>query len=368
MRKMSMRQVLMMVVSIAFSPAVRLFSAFVSGRGDQAGWIAPIFALLLMSGFIFVLWQLVKDNRNFYQHLEYSFGISVGRIVAIIYVFWGVLLNAVQMRYYTQRIASTIYTEINMSVFVFVMIALCVYTLNKGIVTVARMNEIFLPVILVVTFAILIMLSPNIDLTALFPIYNAQSIAHVALFNLASMGYISFMLFFVDEINDRNSFIKQSFTSTVVMVLTLCWLLAAVIGTLGHSVIEKLPYPFFAVVKQISIGEFLQHIEAFVITLWILSDFVMISFIGASVIKLMGGLTRKTDNRELLLPYFALVATLVPIMGRTNFELETLSEKLFIPLNLIMLFIVPIIILLSGKIKTKIINAKRLNRALKQGS
>jgi len=48
-----------------------------------------------------------------------------------------------------------------------------------------------------------------------------------------------------------------------------------------------------------------------------------------------------------------LCITLVPMMGRTNFELELLSEKVFIPLNLVFLFIVPMITLAICKIKEK---------------
>ena len=68
MKKISMRQGIMIVAGMIFSPAVRLFSSFVSGRGDQASWIAPIFSGLFMLLFMLVLWSLIKDNRNFYQH------------------------------------------------------------------------------------------------------------------------------------------------------------------------------------------------------------------------------------------------------------------------------------------------------------
>ena len=108
-------------------------------------------------------------------------------------------------------------------------------------------------------------------------------------------GYLSFILFFVDEINDRETFKKHGIIGISALTLFSIWLFITVIGTLGPHIIEKLPYPFFAVVKQISLGEFLQHIEAFVITLWILSDFVLISFIGATTVKIYGNLTRSRD-------------------------------------------------------------------------
>ena len=353
MRRISMRQALMIIVGMVFSPAVRLFSSFVSGRGDQSSWIAPAFSGIFMILFIFVLWALIKRNRNFYQHLEYSFGLTVSKIIGSVYVVWGTLLTSVQMRYYAQRVASTIYTEIGMDVFLIILVGICIYSLKNGISVLARMNELLLPTIVAVSVILLAFLTPDVETKVLVPIYDWRSLTHVAVFNVASFGYITFVLFFLDEINDRENFKKQAILGTIAVTLFTVWMFVTVIGTLGPKIIEKLPYPFFAVVKQISLGEFLQHIEAFVITLWILSDFVLISFIGASTIKIMGSITRSRDTKELLFPFFILCITLVSFMGRTNYELEVLSEKIFIPLNLIFLFIVPILILVITKIKEK---------------
>lgn len=353
MNKISMRQALMIIVGMVFSPAVRLFSSFVSGRGDQSSWIASLFSGAFMILFVFVLWWLIKQNRNFYQHLEYSFGTNFSKFIGIIYVIWGVLLTSVQMRYYAQRVASTIYTEIEMDIFAIIMVGIIVYSLRKGISVIARMNELLLPMIIVVSVALLAFLTPDIETKVLVPIYDWKSLTHVAIFNLGSFGYLTFVVFFLDEINDHEKFKKQTICGIIAVTLFTMWLFITVIGTLGPHIIEKLPYPFFSVVKQISLGEFLQHIEAFVITLWILSDFVLISFIGAATIKLLGGITRTHDTKELIFPYFVLCLTLVPMMGRTNYELEILSEKVFIPLNIILLFIFPFVMFLRGFFKER---------------
>lgn len=353
MKKISMRQALMIIVTMVFSPAVRLFSSFVSGRGDQSSWIAPVFSGIFMILFIFVLWAFIKRKGNFFEHLEFSFGNKTSKIIGILYVIWGILLTSIQMRYYAQRVASTIYTEFSMDIFVIILAGICVYVLRNGINVLARMNELLLPIIMVVSVLLLAFLTPDVETKVLVPIYDWKSLTHVAVFNAASFGYITFVLFFLDEITEKEKFKRQAIFGTVAVTLFTVWLFVTVIGTLGPNIIEKLPYPFFSVVKQISLGEFLQHIEAFVITLWILSDFVLISFISASTMKVIGGITGKSDNKDLLIPFFALCITLVPMMGRTNYELELLSEKIFIPLNLIFLFVVPMIMLVILKIKEK---------------
>lgn len=361
MNKISVRQAMMLVITMVFSPAVRLFSAFVSGRGNQGSWLAPLIACVLMISFLPILNFFIRRNRNFYQQLEYSFGLYVSKIIGFFYVIWGILLTSVQMRYYAGRVASTIYTEIGMDVFLLVMLFLCIYVLKDGIGTLARMNELLLPLITAVTAVLLIFLTPDIEIKVLAPVNDWRSLVHVAVFNMASLGYVTFTVFFTDEINQREHFKKSGVLLIFSVTLFAVWLFVTVIGTLGPQIIRKLPYPFFAVVKQISVGEFLQHIEAFVITLWILSDFVLISFIGSATVKMIGQMTRSRRREEINIPFFVLCASLVSLMGRTNYELEALSEKVFIPLNLIFLFLIPIITVIAGALKEKTVARKRKN-------
>ena len=171
--------------------------------------------------------------------------------------------------------------------------------------------------------------------------------------NLASFGYVTFLLFFTDNIHNTQHFRKNSIISITVITAFSVWMFVSVIGSFGPYLIEKLSYPFLTVVKQISIGEFIQHIEAFIITLWILSDFMIIAFIGAAMLKVLGALIGTKDTKEFILPYFALCAALVPTIGKNSHEMEYLSEKIFIPLNILLLFLIPVVILIVGKMKDK---------------
>ncbi len=353
MNKMSSKQAVLLIMSTVFSPAVRLFSSYVSGKADQSGWIAPLIVGITVFAFSFVISSLLKNNRSFYCQLKYSFGNVAGKVFAGIYLVWGTLLVSLQTRYYAQRVASSIYSDIDIGVFVIIMAGICIYALRNGVSTLARMNEIILPIMTIVGVALLAFLTPDVDMNALIPINNMQSIAYVTAFSLASFGYITLVLFFTDDITAKEEFKKYSTYTIVSGTLMTLWLFVDVIGNLGHYVVEKLPYPFFAVVKQISVGEFLQHIEAFIITLWILSDFITIAFISSAMLKLLATCTHAHNSKEVLFPYFALVITLVPMMGRTSDNLEVLSEYIFVPGNIILLFAVPIAMLIGDRIRQK---------------
>lgn len=359
MKKITVKQACMIVICMIISPAVRLFNSNLSVEGSNDGWVGTLIAGALMLALVFVLFAMIKTGRNFSQILQYTLGNTVGRIFMLLYFIWGSVLVSVQMRYSAQRLSSTIYPAIDIEIFVLILTVLCIYGLSKGLTTIARANEIILPITLGVIVLLVVLLGENIKPDELFPIYNTREIFHVALCDFASFSYITLVLFFNDELEMRETFKKHAIISVFIVTSLSLLLFLTVVGSLGPYLMQKLPYPFFSVVKQISIGDFVQHIEAFVITLWILSDFIIVVFLGASMLKLFGALTHKTDTKDFVFPYFFACAALVLYTGRTNTELESISEKIFIPANAIMLFVLPCIFCLIAKIKEKYCAKKR---------
>ena len=352
--KISMRQACMLVVSMLFSPAARLFSAYLSGKGNQSGWIAPLIAGAVTILFILILWQQVKQKRSFLTSLDYCLSENGAKAVLVLYLIWGTFLTALHLRYYSARLASTVYTWADLDVFVIAMVVICIYALYGGISSISRVNEIFLPIILVTGIILSLFVLPKVSYEQLFPISDAKSIEHVVLCNLSSYIYIFFVTFFIDDIADPENFKKHSIISQTVSTLLTTLMFACIKGTQGPFLISKIPYPFFSAVKQISIGEFLQHIEAFIITLWIMSDFIIIVFTASVMLKILQKLTGRPETKEFIIPYMVLCGVLVDFTGATSLETEMISEKIFIIANMSMCFVIPILITGVSCIKDKI--------------
>lgn len=353
MKKISSRQALLLVVSTVFSPAVRLYSAFYSRDVNQSAWIAPLIAGAAAACFILVINGILKSGRSFSSCADFAIGTAGTKVLAAVYFVWGTLLVALHLRYYAQRITTTIYTDISIDPFIIVMVLLCFMALLSGLEAFARMNEIISMLMAFITVGVMILLSGETEKRNLLPLDDSFSIAHTALFTLASFSYITFILFFADELTEKEKFKKHGFLSVGAISLLSVWLFVTVIGSLGPELIKKLEYPFFGAVKQISVGEFIQHIEALIVTIWILSDFVIVTFISSAMLKIISYGAKTEDTKPFAFPYAVLCITLVPMMGRNDGELKMLSERIFLPANLILLFAVPLALFVIMKIKDK---------------
>lgn len=351
MKKMTSRQACLLTVTMLFSPAVRLFSAYLSDAGGKSGWLAPLLAGGLAALFFFVLRPLLKTGKNYTIMLKDVFGTVISRVLLVLYALWGIFLTALLLRYYAQRLTGTVYATTDMTVFVLVLAALCAWALSRGFVTVARMNEILLPVILLVSVPMLVLLSRTVSWEALLPVRADASLMHVTVYCLASFGYATLLLFWNDDLVDRAQTGRRYLFCLALISGLCCWLFLCVLGNLGPYLPAKLSYPFFAAVKEISVGEFLQHIEALTVTLWILSDFAAVAVLGETTLKTLGALASVHDPRPLAVPLFLLCAALALILGHNGQELEQLSQNLFVPANLVMLFGIPTLTCLVMKMK-----------------
>lgn len=353
MKKLTSRQVCLLVVTMLFSPAVRLFSAYLSDRGGKSGWIAPLLAGAASALFYLVLHPMLKTGKAYPALLREAFGNILSRVLLVLYILWGTLLTALLLRYYAQRLTGTVYDSVDMAVFLLVLAGLCAAALSRGFGTVARMNEILLPVILLLTVPMLVLLSRTVSAASLLPVRADASLGHVTVSCLASFGYGSLLLFFADGIPEKQDLGRRYLLSFALISGLCCWLFLCVLGNLGPFLPAKLSYPFFAAVKEISVGEFLQHIEALTVTLWILSDFIAAAVLGEATLKTLAALVNVRDHRPLAAAFFLLCAALALLLGRTGQELEQLSERFFIPANLLMLFGFPALTCLVLKIKKR---------------
>jgi len=358
MNKVSTRQAMLMIFTLVFSPAVRLFASYINEETSQSGWLGVIAAGAAMLAFSFVLQYLLERDKSYTQLLKEAFGSILGKIIALIYLLWGTILIALQLGYYGERLTSSVYSGFEIDIFVIVMALLCIYALKNGISTIARANEIIVVIIVPVTVGLLTLLTKDININSLFPINNRRDIFYVARCSLASFGYMTFVLFFSDEMTEKRLFRKQRIYTVLSFTALTLWMFVAVLGNIGPFVVQKLQYPFFSVVKQISVGEFIQHIEALTVALWMLSDFVLIAVTILAMIKLLQE-TVNIKPSESLIPYVALCVTLVPIMGKSNYERQMISSKIYIPSNLLMLFAVPLIIAVIFGIKSVFVSTRQ---------
>lgn len=354
--KITIMQAVWLFISITFSPAMRLVPGFGAQVAKQAVWISPLISCLVLFLLVLLLQRIYKNhNGSFMAIITEITGTVAGKILGGLYLIWVTLLVALYVRYYAERILSAILPDGNIGIFIITMLVLVAYVVRSGIVTVARMNQIILPIIVIHFFLLSFFVFPKVELDNLYPINildDVPRIAEASRAQIAIWGYLLLLFFMGDQISHKDQIQKAGKGAAIFLFIANTLLLVMTIGTLGYSVTERLPLPYLIVVKQISIFNILQKIESVVVTIWIASDFIIITVFTYIALRMMKSLFTLRDTKPLINIYMVLIYFLAVYLAKSSWELEKFSE-ITILLNIIFGFIIPFLLFVVAEIRNK---------------
>jgi len=357
-KKISMRQAVILFLTLTFSPTVRHIPSYTAKYAKQAAWLTPVMTLILMSLLAFVwnyFYKTYKDNTLMDIYCDIT-GKVIGTILAFVHLAWMIILAAVYLRYFIIKLVGSIMPLVSISFLLITILLMLFYALRYGLILIARLNELIFPIILVTFILIVLMLLPNIKWDFLVPL-TYRDILPVLRGGIASVGILSsftFLFIFGDSINNKEKTGKLGFQTALFLFCALTILLAWTIGTLSHTVTEKTLLPFLTSVKQISLFNVLEKIEPVVVSLWVMSDFVLISFFILATFRIIKHLFKNNNSQSLISISMVFFYFLTLSLVSSTFEIENLSSKVILPVNIILGIILPVIMFIIGKLRRKI--------------
>lgn len=343
---------------IVFSPAIRLVPSYCAQRAKQAAWLAPLPAMALFALLVLIWHSIYKKYGNSTLMDIYCdiIGKIPGIILSVFFLVWLILLTALYVRYSSIRLVVSVYPNVSINLFSFLLLAIIAYTLRYGLTTLARLGEIVHPV-LAGTFIVLVLLMlPNLKPGFLLPI-TYRSILPVLEGSMSIIGlvsYFSFIFILGDRINNKESIRKTGIQTAIFFFFVFTALIAITIGSFSSSVVARTQLPFLIAVKEISLFNTIEKIESITVVIWIASDFVLISAFTLCALSILKWLFQLTDTKPLISIYLILLYILSAFLAKNLFELQRLSEILFLPGNILFGFALPTLIFLIGKIRRKV--------------
>ena len=142
------------------------------GNVDQNLWISLIFAAILVIPLYFMYCRLVKlfPNHGFFEIIEISFGRLVGKIITIIFIWFGLHISAIVLNRTAGFIKISSLPETPLLFIAIMLTLVCLIGLKCGLEVIARCAQIFFWIILAFTVMALLFSLGNIHPENLLPI------------------------------------------------------------------------------------------------------------------------------------------------------------------------------------------------------
>lgn len=356
--KISTRQAVILFFMMTLSPAIRLFPGLAAREAGKAGWLAPVAAVIPMILLILLVHSFFKENKEASLSDIYNkvIGKVAGKILCFLYLIWVLILLALYVRYYAERLLSSIMPHTSISFFIISMLILVFFAVRSGLIPLARVNEVFFGIFLIMMLITFVLASPGIKYRNFMNVSYLDTLPVIKASHTitAIWGYFLFIFFFGDKINDKENIKRFGFQGVLAAFVVATLILITTIGTIGPNLMPRISLPFFMVVKNISIFETLERLESIIISLWVISDFVTISVFTYISISLIKSIFNLSETKTLVGPVtlFAYIGSLY--FFKDIFQLEAFSSNIALPVNTTLTFIIQIIIFAVGKLRKKI--------------
>ena len=265
------------------SPLVRRFPRTLAAAAGRCAWLAVPLSLLPTAAVLLALWLFYRKqppNTGFADILARVLGPWPGRAVTGLYGLWFFAYAGVLLRSGADRFISAVYPGAGPGVFVTVTAALCLTAALGRTVSLARTAMLIRPLMAALFIGVFLLTVKELDPGLLLPVTGADLLpcadGAIQLTNVFSS--VAFLVFFSDRLH--GAFRPRDWLGwTFAMPGLLLLMTASCLGVFGAGLTARMSYPFFMLVRDLSVLGSLERAEPVFIALWVLSDFVMISLL-----------------------------------------------------------------------------------------
>lgn len=353
----SVRQLFFIFTIMVSSPATRFLPKYSAAKAHQAGWVSPIASIIPFIALVLIVDSLLKKykGQSMAEIITSILGKYLGKLVLVLYLLWTFYVTAMFTRFYAERLTGSVYPNINNSIFIMLLLITAAYMLHSGFTVIARMGEIILPFIGAMLALLAAFLLARIRADNILPVYfnDIVPIIKGSYSMTGVIAYLFLMFFLSDKLVNLKSLRKFGYISAAVNVASVVLVNFVTIGVLGSSVTERNPTPVLTVVKQISILDTIENIEVIVISIWIFTDFILVASLFTVLLKLIKSLFSLSATKPLINMLAVLLFFLSLGVSASKFELDEFSDKLILPINFVMGYGIPAILLVLSMFRKK---------------
>lgn len=359
--KISGSQMAIMMNPAIFATVLLLVPAITAKDAKQDMWLSPVWSSLVGFLAVFLAYKLNKfyPQNTIIEYCEHILGKVFGKIIGAVFLLFYLHISGIIVREYGEFVSGTFLPHTPM-IFIFgTMILVCSFAVYGGVEVIGRCSELIVPVVLLLYLVIFIMLIKDLNIQNMFPIME-NGITPSLKGSIVPQSWFSeyiLIAFFLPYLADQKKGLKWGMIS-VASVMFFIVLTNFTSLLLFGQLTSKLTYPVMIATRYISIAEFLEHLEAIVMAIWVSGTFIKITVFYYALVLGTAQWLKLSDYRPLVYPVGMLLigfgAWSATSLQELSHFLSTSAAFYFLSIQIV----VPGLLLLVAYIRKKMKQAK----------
>lgn len=265
----------------SLSPMIRVLPRAAVLLAGPACWLCPLAAFVLLALYGCFLFRFLNKGRSLGELFLQCLGPGVGRPLLFLYGLAFLFYAGFILRVGADRLMVTVYPTSGPAVFYTVLLLLGLMASLGTLRALGRAAVILRWAMLGALGLAFLFSLPDLNTDYLGPV-TAESAGGIlwGALPVANIGGLYTCFSFLDSYcrpEKRNPRLALGWLAVFCGIATL--LCIAVVGSFGSKLTVNMSYPFFVMVRNVSLLNLAERIEAFVVVLWVLSDFMLCSLL-----------------------------------------------------------------------------------------
>lgn len=354
-QQISFRQLQILLILDLFGTTVITLPRRTAEYANQDGWVIAIGLAILLIIYSFILSTLGDMFKN-ESIVEYGKRLLPKFIYYI--VIAGLILKlligtAMELRIFSEIVTDNLLYNTPVEVLILTLLLTTSYIARKGIEARARLGEIliflmFIPLIFIL-FAVAI--QPNFD--NLLPALKTPPKAIIK--GIGGLGFsfhgLEFLLLVYPFLRNKSQSKKPIIEGIVVLGILIFAITIITITRFGADDVKRQIWPVLQLMQGISLpGSFLERQDAFIISFWILSVFMLVSA-GLNFLSIIFARIVKSDyTYHFVIPMIPIlyIIALLPKNVVQTYAIMEFAQKYF---GMAYFLIIPLTLIVIAKLK-----------------
>lgn len=356
--KITPKQLILLVVISRLVITMTFFPALDSPPGNQDVWLSVLLSIpvhLSLSVPVYLLWKRFP-NLSLIEYCQTILG-KAGKLIGLLYVLYFLHALSVFLYQWSAFFTTAIMPETPVLFILVFLLPFCAYAVHKGIEVVSRLAEFFSPLVFGGIMISFLLLAKDMDLKVFMPFMEKSflSILFGAVVIALRTSEILVLAMLLPYLKTNKAKVKLVFLSTF-SIVAFFWIisLVAVLATLGLDLTRILQFAYFAAVRLVNVGNFIERIESIHLSIWLLSGLLRITLYYYVIVIGLSQTFGLKSSKALAIPTLTIILPVSFALQTNIAELnEFLSYKIEPWFNLFFIFLIPSILLLIAVIRNQ---------------
>ncbi|SHI52204.1 GerAB/ArcD/ProY family transporter [Lutispora thermophila] len=292
-------------------------------------------------------------NKTLPEYAQDIVGKVPGKIITAIYAIYFIIFVAYEVRIINEVIKSSLLLRTPSEVIMLTMILTATYAVRGGVECVARVMEMFFPLLFIPLFLIMIPGIADLDLTNIMPVfYNLSSKILVSLPNMAlSFAGYEVLMFYVGFMENPKKAYKSANIGIIFVTVLYMVIIILCLTMFGVTMLKDSIWPLLGYVRDIDLPDlFLERLDAVMLAIWLFTVYTTIVSLYFVVTYSISKILGTKEQKQFVLPLVPIIYYMA-LLPQNIVYLKEMENFLFQYLGIILIFLIPIVLLVIAWIR-----------------